>query len=216
MTFALQSADIAEVSCFTKFDEQVGINRWHFNISITAGTATDEDVLNALEPPVRTVYQALLSSVSEFSGIGVVVWRAAVKQTNALYLPSPPASGGVAGDPLPGQVSGLIKKVSNLPGKKAYGRCYIPFPGEADNSVAGRPVAGYVTRLDALADYMFAPGSFVGPNGVFSLASRHKWQVSGPPPLYGFATITQMIARESWATMRSRGDYGAANVLPWE
>lgn len=219
MPFALLSNDIVEVTVLTKFDEQVGINRWFLNYSSTSGTAVDEDVANALEPPINLLYNALLSASANFGGIGVRIWRAFIVQTNPFYVVSAVAPGAVAGDPLPGQVSGLIKKVSNLPGKKAYGRAYIPFPSEADNSNLGRPSAGYVTRLQALAGYMEAPGAFVGPNGLFALTGRHKWRTnpdSPPPANYAFAPVTQFVAREAWATMRSRGDYGAANILPWQ
>lgn len=216
MAFNLLTGDIAAISVFTQFDEQVGINRHHFHVGVIAGTPTDVDVVEALEPILRGHYALLMSAAADFSGLGIVVWRNQVIQTNNFYKVSPATPGNVAGDPLPGQVSGLIKKVSDLPGKKAYGRSYVPFPSEADNFSTGKPTADYVVRLQTLADYLEAPGNFTSGGKTWGLSGRHKWKVSSPPALYSFAVVTQMIARASWATMRSRGDYGAANELPWD
>ena len=114
--------------------------------------------------------------------------------------------GVVLGEALPRQSAGLIRLKSAMAGRSGRGRAYIPFPGEADNTVGAVPTPGYGTRLAILAGLL---GSAVD---VTEGVNTEAWAPVVFHRTTGTADLivaTQVI--NLWHTQRRRGSLGAAN-----
>lgn len=211
----LAEDDILTVKLYCSLEEQVSINTIFYRVSILGGTPTDADALQELGELFAPLYKAVMSTVARFEGVGCTIFRGTAYLTNQIFDFSDAGIGDEATHPLPGQVAGLIRKVSNAAGRRAYGRVYIPFPAEGHNDADATPSAAYIDDLNVIATNIIAPANMdAGGGNLLGLQGRHR--VGGSiPGAYLHIPMTQAIARASWATMRSRSDYSAANKLPW-
>lgn len=216
MATNLAEDDILTIRLYCSLEEQVAINTIFYRVSILGGTPTDADALQELGELFAPLYKACMSTVARFEGVGCTITRTNALLTNQVFDFSDAGIGDEATHPLPGQVCGLIRKVSNAAGRHAYGRVYIPFPAEGFNEADATPTSGYIDDLNAIAANISAPANMdAGGGNLFGLQGRHR--VGGSiPGSYLYIPLTQVIARGTWATMRSRSDYSAANKLPWE
>lgn len=208
----LAVGDVIQVINVTRTTDQIGLNVFHYKVSVTPGTISLGTMVTALEAfGFGTAVRDLLSASAEYRGI----LSRRIFPTLSLQFGSTTDQGvgAVAGDLLPRQVSGLIKKLPAVAGKGKSGRFYIPFPGEADNAAASVPTAGYVTRLDTLRGMLI--NSLTGATWAADPCIVHR-ATKAPAPVTPFATwgITAMTSATLWATQRRRGSYGRTNASP--
>lgn len=198
---------LLRVACIT--DDQAAINTYYFVVSgVIGGTVLDSDAAAAFNTTLAPLYKAVLSEEAEYYGVSLGRVTPTPKTVPAVNTSSRGA-GDVAGDMLPGQVSGIISFKTAFAGRKYQGRVFIPFPSETDNA-AHIPVAGYGTRLQALATAINTPqvATAGGSSATFTLFMFHRNDSSA-------TKITTATAKRLWATQRRRGDYGQRNPPPF-
>lgn len=201
-------ADIYQMRTYVLAGGQAGINVLHFYVSSKAGTgATDTEIGQAFNTATAAVLKACLSANASFRGTSIrkIAPAVGLEQFNITGQ----GAGGVAGDLMPKQVSGIITWRTALPGRAYRGRSYVAFPGEADNDVDATPTAGYLTRLTALANAWDVPitAGAAGNTNLLKLAIYHR-------VFAGTTLVDTYTVRDRWATQRRRGDYGRTNLLP--
>lgn len=200
---------------------QAAVNVRHFRVTNVSGISpTDTEVAERCNTLWAAPYKALISANATYRGVQAqIIMPQPPKQAGSTIASS--GVGGVAGDMVPGMVSGIIKTVTSLAGRKYRGRIYIPWVAEADNGPTGIPTAGYVTRLTTLASEMVNVITVTGGLGTLELTPilPGKTLIPGSnPPKYVLdgthTNITGYTARTIWASQRRRGDFGRPNTSP--
>ncbi len=197
---------------------QASVNTLGYIVSAVGGSpATDTDVAATLDALIATPLKALLTSLATYKGVQAQICNPTFPY-KAIYIPGVSIAGagvgGVAGNPMPTQICGLLSFASGKAGPQNRGRMYVPFPGVADDNGGGSAIASYVTRLDALG-LQVAVGLAPSAGGRTATLARvllHGTPKEGPisPP----DAVTGGSSHSSWATQRRRGAYGRQNRSP--
>lgn len=208
--------DIWRTRAYTFQNNQLGVNVYYHRVSAVGGSPMSDVMFEALSGSIAAAYKAIIANTASYDGLG----SSRIFPTSSMEEISISGNGvGTAGAPGPGQVSGIITRRTNNPGVGGRGRVYIPFPSIADMDVDGIPVVGYVTKLDAIAATMLAPGPLTITVVGDSVILRHVLvKYSAPPPPITFvsaADLTGFVSRRKWASQHRRGDYGALNRRPF-
>lgn len=196
------------VVCYTS--SQIGVNTVHYRVSaVGGGGATDQIAVNAIDVALAPRMKACLSAQAKYRGCSLQRIRPLPVNVPVLATVND-GPGTVIGDMNPGQVSGLISARSILAARSERARIYIPFPGEADNSLTGNPTAGYVSNIDDVGELLYKDLILgVAPNDMtLTPVIFHRTTATT-------STIFSFTARTVWATQRRRGGYGRMNLVPF-
>lgn len=205
----MPQGDILESRFVCVAGVQVGINVRHWErTQATGGDVSNSSVGIALLNRLMPLYQAVISSVSAVSGIGITKIHPLPRGMESVSTFGA-NMGQVAGDILPLQVSGLITVRSALAGPGGRGRIYIPFPGETDNDGNGHPVITHTDRMSSLAAGYFT-SLLVTEGPITNTFNARIWKRMARVAV----PVTSMTARPNWATQRRRGEFGRPNNLP--
>jgi len=203
------SGDIVRTRVVTWYAGQVGLNVMHWEVvNRTGGGATLQEIVDDLDGIFSTPYKAILSASALYRGM--TAQNVSPPITIEYRSIAGAGAGGVSGDPMPRQVSGLVSIRSPLGGARNRGRFYPPFPGESDNTAGGVISATYITTLTNLMNVLFPTVLVVGAGGTaeIRLGVYHR----------NTATVTpadSFIVSPVWATQRRRGSLGRPNILPF-
>jgi hypothetical protein len=213
------------VYCYDTSLTQVAINTVYYVVTVNAGTgALDVQVGALIDQNIGAGYKACLSVNAAYRGLTVQKVATIAGPVIPPLIPIPvnanAGPGTVAGNTLPGQVSGLISWKSAFSGPGYRGRVYIPFPGASASDANGKMVAAYQALLGALAADFNAGGTAgVGGNtSQVKLALRTCLNPSRPPgtaPTYQFNQVVSFVEPLAFATQRRRGQFGRINALPF-
>jgi hypothetical protein len=203
--------EVYEYRIYCTAGTQTSINVRHLKLISFTGTPPVESSFPAsLVTLYQTAYVALMQAGSNFAGISVTKVDPAPLGVTFVSLGG--TAGGVAGDPLPTQCSGLITLRALTGGRHGRGRVYIPFPSEASSTTSPQPtpVAGYMTSLTTLS------ALFV--NTILFGAVGNQWTAF--PGVYEratriFHTMATATGIPKWATQRRRGSFGRPNSPPF-
>ncbi len=197
---------------------QASVNTLGYIVSAIGGSpATDTDVAATLDALIATPYRALLSASANYKGVQAQICQPTFPYT-AIFIAGQSIAGagvgGVAGNPMPAQVCGLLSFATGKAGVRNRGRFYVAFPGVADDSGGGTVSAGYTTRLQALGAQVsvgLAP-SAGGRTATLVRVILHSTPKTGPiaPP----DAVVSGSDHAAWATQRRRGSFGRQNRSP--
>lgn len=202
--------EVWEIRIVSSTSTQVAVNTVRLRCNVHSGTgATDQQLANAFDASINAEYKAVISGQAAYRGISAQRIFPTPRTAAAIAIGSA-GVGGVSGDLLPSQVSGIISLKTEFAGPKYRGRIYIPFPGEPSNSLAARPESAYVGALQTLADAIFTPFSIGSGGNTSDLVPVIFHRVSNTT-----TEVAQAIASTLWATQRRRGDFGRLNSLPF-
>lgn len=210
MAAVLATSDLLKIVTYCQAAEQVAQNvRYYYVSAMGVGVSpTDEDVVTAFTNAIKVLYLPLMGASANFVGCTLQKISPVKRDTVAW---SNLGVGTAAGDLLPRETAGLISFRTGYAGRQNRGRMYVPFPAESWNDANGHPTAGYVTAMEALRDFVVQTGA-LAPAGTATITLQSIIIPSDQPQ--GRA-ITAGTAHTRWASMRSRGDFAAANSLPF-
>lgn len=210
MATTLAVGDLLKIITYCQAAEQVSQNvRYYAVSSIGVGVSpTDEDLVTAFTNTVKGLYLPIMGAAANFAGCSLQKITPVKKD---LVAWSNLGVGTAAGDLLPRETAGLISFRTGFAGRKNRGRMYLPFPSEALNDANGHPTAAYVTAADALGDFVVNTPAFA-PAGTATITLE---ALSFPSDIPQGRQITAYTTSTRWASMRTRGDYSAANTLPF-
>jgi len=210
-TFAPSKEYVLKIYC--KLGNQVSVNTRTFKTTEESDAIFSDLAAEQLAEFCLQAYQPLLSAAATFRGITVALLEAGAPPFQRSTLAG--VAGDVAGDPLPRQTCGMVTLRSTVGGRAGRGRIYLPFPSETHNQTPdGVPTGAYVTAAQTLGEVFV--GQQVITVGVDQL--RLDWILKPSPLLPGgpHLFLATALARQRWATQKSRGSYGAANTDPWD
>lgn len=202
----LAIGDVVQIISYAQQADQAGLNILHYKVR--ANNAASPNLLSDFMASWEALnwgstLRPLMSSSADYRGYTAQV----IHPTPSVAFASPfqQGAGAVAGDLLPRQVAGLIRKRSADFGRRKSGRVYVPFPGEGDNTADSFPSAGYVTRLDNLATVLTNEVLW----GAAGRATPAIWNrtASFARNVGAFTTVGR------WATQRRRGSFGRPNPV---
>lgn len=204
--------DIYEVRIFCTHtsQQQTAVNVRHYRIVAKQGTgATDLTIAQFLDTQFHTVYKPILHNQAQYRGVGVR--RIKPLPVTAEVLTSGNVGAGTAtGEPLPGQVCGIITLRTLFGGPRYRGRMYLPFPAETFNDADSLPTTAYYNLLGTLGNVMasgMSPGAGGNTMDMLPIVFSRKFSTS--------EDVIGYTQRFKWATQRSRGSYGAKNPAPF-
>lgn len=211
MPTTLQDNDVLLIRPLWVCGTQIGLNMLHYRVTSTTGAGvTDEQAAAEWDDLCAPAYKAICTSQATYRGVDVR--RIAPTLTAPLTWTVSLGAGGVAADAMSRQTCGIITKRSLLAGRANRGRIYLSFPAETSNDSTGSPNGTYLVGAQALADLVCGDIAVISlaPAGTAILRPiiRHV--------LLGTNTdIADGLARNKWATQKSRGDYGIPNTPPF-
>lgn len=196
---------LVRVKGFCFLNGQIGIWRYHYGYSLTAGISMAlGEVAKAWADAIKASIAAITTDSTMFLGAKCEQLFPDANQLPGIAYVN--EFGTIGGNALPGQVSGILTHQSTVIGRHNRGRSYIPFPAVADDSVDNTPTDGYVTRLLAVGTAMRTFVAATGVNGTFAFEPAVAVAGAG-----GAVTVVSERANQRWATQRRRGDYGRLN-----
>ena len=189
---------------------QVAQNQYYYLVNaLTGPDPAPGDVRTVLRDTLVPTMTPLYTGLVSFRGAEVRrVWPLPVSLPNG--FPEFIAGTFAPGEVMPGQVCGVITKRTPLGGRQFRGRIYTPFPPEAAGVAFQGPDAAYQALMQDHADVMDDPVTLIaGATAVtFQPVLFHPLNV--PLPTF----LQNCVARSRWGTQRSRGGYGAPNIIP--
>lgn len=202
--------EIFELKVFCRLSTQLSVNVLHYRVDTNVGLgATDPEIAAQFATLVPALWKNVMVNVAEYYGLSV-----------QKILPAPPriaatsrvgtGFGAVAGDALPKQTAGLIKKGTVFAGRSKRGRCYLPFPCETDSGVTGEPAAAYTGAAGTIATFIRGLIVATGAGGSNDLQPILLHRATGSHDL-----VTTAEVRGFWATQRRRGSFGRPNDVPF-
>lgn len=206
----LLPSSLLRVNIYVEQAGQVSINRRFFYVTFI-GVGNPPSILTAataLAGLLKPLYQPLMATTATFRGLTM---QQVTPNLLDPELITDAGAGTGTGDPLPLETAGLISFRTGFGGRKNRGRTYVPFPPEGSNDATGRPTAPYITALATLGSFLandinIAPGGADAPYTLRGLIIPSD-QAQG-------RVVTNYSVKARWASMRTRGDYSAANVSP--
>lgn len=210
MPIQLQVEDVLHIRLGAYQNGQVSLNNLYYKVStITGGATFLEDVPNGVFNFAKDHYKVLMTTQASFVGTSARIVAPAFRKTNT-YLSDVALVAGTAGDEvLPTQDCGVWSFRTDLAGRKAYGRNYLPFLWAGFVQGTGHPSEDYITAASNWIAFM-SPNITV-PVKTHSLVLNHG--VFGKNT--GFNPVTASRLSHLFGTQRRRGDFGKQNPNPW-
>jgi len=209
MATSVNIGDLLEIKTFCVHAEQVGLNVHHYIVENITGSVTDYEVATAFDSAVSLLLRSMMASDSEYAGTTCQILNGSPPPVPVFSVGS--AGAGTLGSvSLPTQTCGLITFTSQLIGRANRGRRYIAFPAADALDTDGTPIAAQVSNLDSLATVLLSVFPIVGGSGTISATL-----CIGRKPSLTFTRLTGKRVLKRWATQRRRGNFGAANKLPF-
>lgn len=204
---AFSVGDVVKVGLASWWSGQLGLNiRFYRVTAVTGADVTSQIVADDMEAIFRPLYAALMHNQAEW--LGIAVRNISPNPLEAAAVSSALPEGGTAGaDPLPSQTCGLIKLTTALAGRAKRGRAYAPFPATADSDADNSPLAGYLVKLQNLADALIATQAFAAGADAMTM----KPLIFSIPNALQQQLVTGAVIRDAWATQRRRGGLGQSN-----
>jgi hypothetical protein len=209
MAWQVTLNDLLEVKVYCFSEGQYSINTLHYAVSGVVGVALfDSNLVIPLEASMSAEIKACLSAQAEYLGMSLQIVNPTRRPMVVANVGA--GAGGVAGDVLPRQVAGLIRKRTSVASRHGRGRMYVPFPGEASNDTDGFPVAAYTAALNALGAIVDDPLAVTIGADTTTITPIILNRVA----LTGIS-ITDCVAASTWATVRRRSDNRGADRPPF-
>ncbi len=191
------------------------INQWglmilHYRVTaVTGASVTPLAVAVGHTVNVEPVLKPLMGEPATYWGTRVQRVRPLPQGVAIVY--SGLAGSGTGGlTCLPTQVCGLISAATAIAGRDQRARAYVPFPAMIyENFDTMGPTAAYVNGLVALKAALYSPFTITtgANNATLQPVVYHR-------ATFSTSDILTSVARDKWATQRSRGNYGRANTPP--
>lgn len=200
--------DIVKVRFLTFTSRQIGVNVTHWQVTAQTGPSLPlPQIALKFDQIFAPLYKNLLAEQATYRGVGVqrVVPVPPSQESTSASLPG---VGLAAGEPLPGQIAGLLSFKTQFAGRKFRGRLYVPFPSEIQNAPPdATPSPGYITALQNLGTALLQPVQADDTTNFVTLRLGifHR-------PTNTIDQVLSFVPLSNWATQRRRGAFGAANV----
>lgn len=218
MANPIATGNLCQVRIWCVAEEQAAVNTvWYECAAAGLSPATDQDLCDTIDTLVAPLYQAWMSSATEYRGVEVMLVDPAppYKPLFGPVIQNVNAGPGITGTKvLPRQVCGLIKYSTGRAGRAFRGRLFIPFSSDSNYATNGQVNATGIAALSAIAVALLGdPGvSIGGRTATLVRILHHRKNKEGlypdPTPVTG-GTISS-----SYATQRKRGSYGRPNSSP--
>jgi len=209
---ALTTGNIWQVRLVSQWTDQVAITTLHYIVGTTAGAPTDVHFVTALGALFPTAYKNCMCAAATYRGLQVQkVWPGPKTFPRIDITGAGAGTFDGTGNPLPGQVTGIVKKLTELAGPRYRGRVYVPWVDEdANDGTSATPTALYLGDLQDFADDVFTTvGVVSGGNTADMIPGVFHRDTTTITPL------SACIASDRWGTQHSRGDFGQQNVPPF-
>ena len=209
----VQNGDYFKSTLISRFVDQIAENTFLWSIGTVIGGISDQDCVDRISTVLGPHLKACLSSAAEFRGT-VGQLETGLNKYQRVYSSISQGAGGVAGDPLPKHIAGVITRRGEFAGRHHQGRIYVPFPSEASNDGPnGRPNIAYQGLIGSYAGDLYTALVVTVGGASAVLTPYYRFTTGTPPNTFAFPYVSSQ-ARDYWGNQRRRGDFGPKNVSP--
>lgn len=195
MAFALN--DNVLVKFFCSFGSQISVNVRKFRVTAVAGGGPSiQAVADQLSVTVSTLYQDVMPVAARYEACSVQ--KVDPPASDPVFSTNGAGPGAAPGEPLPPQTCGIFTLTTGFAGRSARGRQYIPFPYEDANDLDGKPIAGYIADMEALAVFFSTSHTVIVGAASVSITPVLHFNLIPAVPITGY------VLRGYWATQRRR------------
>jgi len=205
----LTVGDVVEARLYSHSEGQYAINTLHYKVTAEAGGgSTDSIFAGDLSELFPAALKDCMSVEAAYVGLSVQIIRP-TRRPKIVNLVGA-GDGTFAGDILPRQVAGIIRKKTNTGNRHGLGRMFVPFPSEDCNSLTGFPSVAYTDKMEILATKVLT--TVVSADGantstlvpvLYDRVLHNTIELSGGE----IATV--------WGTCKRRSDVRGADRLPF-
>jgi hypothetical protein len=196
--------------------DQVGINVRYFAVAaLTGAPATEQALLEKIDPLLAAVYKPGLVNSAEYIGTDMQDITGAPPYPIQVFTTANQGAGTGGAATMGSQVSGIYSTVTAKTGKKFRGRAYIPFPAAAMSTTDAPPemTDAYQSILADIANLTTAATALIVGGSAYTL----NWALCHNPQAAGAKSLditTGYKIGVAWATQKRRGDFGRTNAFP--
>jgi len=201
-------SDVLEVRAYCNDQTQNGINVLHYAVTSIVGVPlTDQQIADVVSATLAGGYKPYMPAQANYAGITLqIVNPIPAPRVRSVIAAGP---GAVAGDSLPPEVTLKVGTRAAVVGRRGRGRSFLPFWGESDNDINGRPNAGAQASASGWAALAYNTiTTAVGANSV--VISPIIWSKNFAPAR-NFVTSVQVPA--VWTHMKRRSFANKSDVL---
>lgn len=189
---------------------QIAIMDFHFNVTSTSGTGcTMGELAAGLQSKLEVNgMRALLSTTTTLLGSKVATLNVAPYPLPGIATST--STGSDTTDTLPGQVCGVMTKLTLASGRAFRGRVYFPFPPNSAQSVEGAPTSAYYLSMATVMANLYdgSPQTYTGAGGGTDLLPVLRQKLAP----HNITNVVGVRPQPLWGTQRRRGDYGRRNM----
>jgi hypothetical protein len=206
---------VIRFTMWTQFGAQAGVNVHHYKIAgAVPANMSWADIFVALFNNFKVAFPACFSNKATWM---VDELREEIPVKSVTYTDAIIGGAGLLTDqPLPRQVTGLLRKITTEAKRNNTGRTYVPFPTVACFANEQSITVGYQGQLGA---YGVAIDNDVSvgtpPNNVLLIPVVFHAKRMKPVPVAPYAvSVSNVEVINTSATQRRRGNYGRPNLVP--
>lgn len=204
MAYIMLPEDKLELKVFCYASPQVGINSYKYRVLDNDDDMTDDELAQIMSPIIAPLYQVIMPPGARYSGISLQDQFPLIQMTQTSTEGAGPGTIGV--NMCGTQLTGLISKYTQHPGRTGRGRVYIPFVPADYCNAAGHPSLDYTIGLQDIAEQLLQIQTYTGGGKevtlvpvLFNISDGIAWD------------ITSHRFRVKFANQHRRGDYGKMN-----
>ncbi len=211
MPLNLTNGDVLEIRSYTSnADGQIATTIFHILVTnVLEDEISYQNLADGIASTIGPSWKSCIPPTCSWDGVQV----RRIFPTPTPITPSAVAAGAgtVTGDALPGQVSGQVELVTDIPGRGHRGRMYFPFPSETDNDADGNPASTWWGRVSNAIIYMDTITTFVDPEGGGMFEGRG---VVWSKKRGGYDVISNKRPATRWARQSRRTGNRRPDKLP--
>ncbi len=206
---ALAATDLVEFKIYCYSEGQYSINTLHYAVTDVIGlSVTDTLASTTLDALWVDVIRPCVSENAEYIGSSTQI-ALPIRRPKKVVT----ANAGIglfAGDVLPRQVAGLVRKLTAIASRHGRGRMFVPFPSEECNSEDGFPNVAYKAVLADIAATLAQPVNVVDGANEVTLVPVIFDRVAGT----GLEIVSGEVG-QVWGTCKRRSDIRGADRPPF-
>jgi hypothetical protein len=200
--------DVIEVRAYCNDQTQNGINVVHYHVTSIVGAPLSDQVLaDHISTLYSGAYLPYLTGQCQYAGLTLQIVNPIAQPRVRSVVGAGP--GAIVGDSLPPEITMKIGTRANVTGRHGRGRSFLPFWGEPQSDINGKPNAGAQAFGAAWAAIVYSPITTV-VGGQTTVCTPIIWTKKFAPARNEVVSTT---VPSVWTHMKRRSFSGKSDVL---
>lgn len=168
------------------------------------GKSSDQEAVDHLDQTWKASMEDQAPSVYTLVGTTLYIGNGAGNPSNVAISTNPPVTGGGTGTPLPTNCALLVRKQTNLAGRRGKGRFYLPPPSDGLTNAVGVIDGATVTALQGFLDLWYDNLRLPWDIGTTAFPGAFILHATGDSTLPPPTPVAAFVVQGTIATQRQR------------